>query len=223
MRFTWKDLIYIAAIVILGIFLLRGCGKPPHNTEVVKPRLTPTEQKTDKKGTSYTEIQGTLYTQAQMKHLTDSLRKVLGKGKIQTVIQTVTDIQVVHEHDTQYIDLATGDIYAADTNVNYAVSYRGNFKQRTGTFFLALTPDTATAVTAIKNPLFGRPVLTTNIYHSNLLFTPSMGTSYTTKVSRTIAVMGPLVAGGYGTESGKLQGFVGFGLTVPIISIRSKR
>lgn len=164
----------------------RGCGRKDPNTEIKKPTLQPTEQKTDKKGTAYTEVEGTIYTQEQMNEVTDSFKRVLKKGKITQVLTTVTD----SVHDTipvpVYVDTTHHIMSASDSTKFRRMTFIGNWKTKEGQFTLFIAPDTATYVTAIKERLFRPDVLTTNIYHTNDLFKVKYGTVYTSKAPRSI-------------------------------------
>lgn len=219
---TVKDYIFIGIIVVLlFLFLTKGCRKDP-NVQVVQPTLQKTTQKTDKKGNAYTEVKGTLYTEAQMKSITDSIKKVLGKGKVQTVTQTVTRIDTMLKQDTLYVDNETGEIYVADSNKNVQLSYRGNYKTKTGNFHMVLTPDTATGITTIKKHLFKANELTLNQYHTNSLFIPSEGYVYTAKIPKVLGAIGPTLGAAYCSD-GKLHGFAGVGITFNLIGIRSRK
>lgn len=174
-----RDYIFLAIIVTLSILFLRSYFHINDNVITVLPVLTPTTQQTDKKGTQYTEIKGTIYTQAQMKVITDSIQRVLGKGKVVQVTRTVTKIDTVYTTNNVYVDTATGIIIASDSNRDVKQSFTGNYRTHTGSFGLHLTPDTCTSITTIKRRLFKGPEMTTNLYHTNKLFTPILGYSYT--------------------------------------------
>jgi hypothetical protein len=119
-----KNGIYLLIIGLLPFLFYRGCsGKADFDPSVKKPALKPTVQKKDKNGTVYTEIKGTLFTEEQMKHITDSMSKALGKGKVQQIIETVTVIDTEYEVKKFYIDSATGNIYAKD--YPYPTKYDG--------------------------------------------------------------------------------------------------
>jgi len=185
-KFTVKDLFYLFIIICLLILMLRGCGRKDPNTEIKKPAIVPTEQKTDKKGTVYTEVKGTIYTQEQMNHVTDSFRKVLRKGKVIQVLTTVTP----PVHDTTpvpvYVDTTTHILSATDSTKFRKLTFTGNWKTKAGQFTLDILPDTATYVTTWKNRIFRRDELTANIYHTNDMFKPSAGYVYTAKAPRPI-------------------------------------
>lgn len=220
--FTIRDYVFGGIIILLGVLLLtRGCHKDD-NVITVLPVLRPTTQKVDNNGNTYTEIKGTIYTQAQMKAITDSIQKALGKGKVTQVTQTVTRIDTFLKQDTMYVDPATGYIYVADSQKDVQLSYTGNWKLDTGSFHMKLTPDTATSVTTIKKHLLRADELTLNEYHTNSLFIPSEGYVYTAKVPKVIAVVGPVVGGGI-TSSGKWEAFAGLGLTFNLFSIKSRK
>ena len=70
--FKYRDFLYIGLIVVLFLYMF-SCN----NKQVVvnKPVLSPVEQKVDKKGTTYSDIKGTFYTEAAIKALTDSLSR----------------------------------------------------------------------------------------------------------------------------------------------------
>lgn len=219
---TVRDLIHFLIIAFLFIVFFKGCPSVGSHSEVSvkKPALKPTVQKTDKNGTAYTEVKGTLFTKDEMKHITDSLAKALGKGKVQQVIETVTVIDTEYEVKKFYIDSTTGDIYVQDSNKDSKLSFAGNSKTGSGKFRLYLTPDTASYVTTIKKRLLRSSEMNVNIYHTNSLFAPVMGSAYTAKVPKTIACIGPVAGIAW---NGKAFPFVGIGITFNVIGIKSKR
>lgn len=218
---TVSNVLILGLVAIIVVMGLRRCSDRPENTQITEPPLVPTVQKTDKKGTQYTEIKGTLYTEAQMKRLTDSFRKVLGKGEVTGVINTVTRIDTFLQHDTLIVNNETGEIYAADSSPYHKVSYTGNYLLHTGGFQMTFRDDTATYISAIKKRLLRPDLYTTSVYHSNPFFKPSAGNSYTIAPKKVIAVIGPCVGGGVGTN-GSIQGFVGAALTFNIWGIKTK-
>lgn len=185
-EFSIKDFIYLFIIVCLLTLMPHGCGRKDSNTEIKKPAIVPTVQKVDKKGTSYTEIEGTIYTQEQMKQVTDSFRRVLGKGKVQQVTITIAD----PIHDTipvpVYIDTFNHILRATDSSKFRKITFKGNWITKDGEFTLFIVPDTATYVTTLKERLFRPNLLTTNVYHTNDMFKPVQGTVYTSKASRPL-------------------------------------
>lgn len=221
MTLTIREYILLTIIVILTILFLRGYFHKDDNVITVLPVLKPTTQKTDKKGTQYTEIKGTLYTKDQMKIITDSIQRVLGKGKVVQVTRTVTKVDTVIKQDTMFVD-ASGYLYIADSQKDFQLSYTGNWKDKQGHFHMKLTPDTATGVTTIKKHLLRANELLLNEYHTNSLFIPSEGYVYTAKVPKVIGAIGPTIGGAYCTD-GKLHGFAGIGITLNIIGIKNNR
>ena len=185
-EFSVKDLIYLFVIVCLLTLMPHGCGRKDPNIEIKKPAIAPTEQKVDKKGTSYTEIKGTIYTQEQMDEVTDSFKRVLKKGKVTQVVTTVT----AEIHDTipvmVYVDTTNHIMSASDSTKYYKQTFTGNWKTKTGQFTFYLAPDIASYVTTWKQRLFRRDILTTNVYHTDTLFKPVMGNVYTAKAPRAI-------------------------------------
>lgn len=178
MKITIERILIIGLLIVIIVLYIRSCHKDT-GVITVMPILRSTTQKVDNNGNSYTEIKGTIYTQAQMKVITDSIQKTLGKGKVQIVTQSVTKIDTFLKQDTLYVDANTGYIYVADSQKDIQLSYTGNWKLDTGNFHIRLTPDTCTSITTIKRRLFKGPEMTTNLYHTNKLFTPTLGYSYT--------------------------------------------
>lgn len=185
--FSEKDMVYIIIVCGLSILLFyHGCNKHKDPADVSKPALQPTVEKKDKKGTVYTEVKGTIYTQAQMNHVTDSFKKVLGKGKVVQVIETVTP----PIHDTVpvvvYVDTLNHLLSAKDSTKFRRIGFTGNWVTKKGTFTLDIAPDTATYVTTWKHRLFRPDELTANIYHTNDMFKPTLGSVYTAKTPKAI-------------------------------------
>lgn len=217
-EFSAKDLIYLFIILCLLTLMPHGCGRKDPNTEVKKPAIVPTEQKTDKKGTVYTEIKGTIYTQEQMDHVTDSFRKVLKKGKVLQVLTTVTP----PVHDTTpvpvYVDTTTHIMSASDSTKFYKQTFTGNWKTKAGQFTLYIAPDTASYVTTWKHRIFRPDELTANVYHTNDLMKPSAGNVYTAKAPKPIIDFDIFV--GYNLLTGKPV--IAPGAGIHIFSIKRK-
>lgn len=222
-NFSTKDIVYLLTILVLLMYGFKECLI--HNTGtdniVTKPVLKPTNQMKDKNSNSYTEIQGTLFTKDQIKHVTDSLKKVLGKGKVIHVIETVTVVDTVYKAKEVYIDTLNGSLFAQDSNKNSQISFSGNYRLKTGSFHLRLSADTSTYVTSIKTHWFKADNMTVNIYHTNELFVPSFGAAYTAKVPKTIACIGPVVGIAYGGT--KIYPFIGLGITLNVFGIKIKK
>jgi uncharacterized protein YxjI len=219
-NFGWKDLIYLGTLLFI-LFFLKNChiGSPDSTNVVIKPALKPTVQMKDKAGNTYTEVQGTLFTEKEMRHVTDSFEKVLGKGKVVHVIETITVIDTEYKVEKVNINTINGIVSAQDSNKNSQISFNGNYRLKTGSFHLRLTPDTASYITSIQTHWFKATNITVNIYHTNELFVPSMGTVYTSKVPKTIACIGPVAGIGY---NGKPFPFIGIGITLNVIGIKIK-
>lgn len=218
MTFTWKDLIYIGLIVTTIIITYR-LSSGGNNKIVDTPKLLPVVNKVDKKGTSFTQIKGIQYSEQDLKRITDSLRKVLGSGKIIQVTNTVTIIDTVYSNVPISVDTTTGNITSIDSNKDVKISFSGNYHSHTGKFSLQITPDTASYITSLKHHWFKPDELSAEVYHSNKLFIPVSGNVYNAKIPRTIAVIGPFVGIGYGTQ---LTPVVGIGVTFNLIPIRLK-
>lgn len=211
--FSWRDLVYIGIIVGIFLFMRGSEGGLP----VQKPAIVAAVKKVDKMGTAYTQIQGTIYTEQQMKLITDSMRRVLGNGK---VVQ-MTTIITKEVHDTLsvpvYIDSFDHTIIATDSNKSYKQSFSGNWQQHTGKFTLDILPDTATYVSTWKTHWFKKDQLYTNVYHTNPLFVPISGDTYQASAKKTIACIGPFAGISY---TGKILPVVGIGITLNLIPIK---
>ena len=219
--FSWKDFIYLSVIVVLFIFYVRG-HQSSNQVIVEKPVYKPVETKTDKKGNQYTEIKGVLFTSEQVKHLTDSIAKVLGvKPKdISGITSTTTTIDTyAHTTNTVYLDTFNHTINDSISTKEYKLSYQADYRARTGNFHLQLSPDTATYVNSICRHLFREDEINIKIYHSNKLFTPQEGYAYSTKLPKTIAVVGPFIGVAY---TGKIVPVIGLSLTFNLIGIKKK-
>lgn len=210
----------LIGLLVAVILFLRSCHIGiPERTDVKVPDFKPTVQRTDKAGNVYTEVQGTLFTKDQMQHITDSMSKVLGKGKITHVIETITVIDTViqvKEHDI-YLDTVTGSITAKDSTKNSYLAFAGNYKTKQATLTLRLTPDTATFITTVKKHLLRPNEMNVNIYHTNDLFTPAQGKAYTATVPKTIGCIGPMVGVGINGKP-----FLGVGITFNVLGIKMK-
>lgn len=216
---TWKDLIYIL-LIIGSVLTTRSCVKHSSTGSSVKPPvLVPVVYKIDKKGTDVTVITGTLYTESDMKRITDSIRKVSGSGKVHNVINTVTVIDTQFYPKLVYVDTISGDVRSSDSSLYHHISFDGNYRTHTGNFHLRLTPDTAAYITSVKHHFFKPDQVTTTIYHSNKLLVPISGNTYSYKPSRTVAVIGPFVGCVY---DGRFSPAVGIGITLNLIPIRLK-
>ena len=218
-EFDWKDLDFIIAIILLFLLVKTYSSYFHKNTTVTEPILNQVIQKKDKEGTPYTEIKGTVFTKDQMIHVTDSLKKVLGKGRVIHVVETTTVIDTIYKIKEVYLDTVTGNIYAQDSNKESRISFKGNYKNNTGTFSLKLTPDTASYITTLKNHWFKASDMSVNIYHTNQLFVPAQGFAYTAKIPKTIGCIGPVAGIGY---NGKVFPFIGIGIVFNVIGIKTK-
>lgn len=219
MQFTWKDFIYIL-VILFAIWVTTRFNSCHSSIGDKHLTISPVEQKVDKKGTSYSEIKVNEVSQVDMKHITDSIRKVLGKGQVQTIIKEITgDVIYKDTNKVVYIDSSKGDITSIDSTKDIKVSFTGNYKKKTGEFDIHLTPDTVTIISNVKHHWFKPDELTTNTYHTNSLFTPVQGSSYTIKPKRMIGCIGPSIGVVY---AGKWIPALGITATFNLIPIRSK-
>ena len=217
-QFSAKDLIYLFIIICLLTLTHKGCGRKDPNVEIKKPAMAPTEQKVDKKGTVYTKIEGTMYTQEQMKHVTDSFQKVLKNGKVLQVI-TAASAPI---HDTVkvpvQVDTANHLMSATDSTKFYTLTFAGNWKTKIGRFTFYLAPDTATYITTWKTHIFKRDELSASVYHTDTLFKPVMGDVYTAKAPRALIDFDVFT----GYDLLHMQPCIAIGAGIHIFSIKTK-
>lgn len=219
--FKEKDFVYSGIIVVLLICYLRTCSSPSP-VPVITPTYKPVEHRTDNNGTGYSQVTGNIVTPEQMKQIVDSLAKALKvkPGNITNVTNLTTIIDTYSTTtNTVYIDTLTHTFGDSISTKDYFLSYYGNYAKRTGSFHLQLSPDTATYVGVTTKRLLRPDKYELKIYHTNKLFEPREGYSYTSSVPKTIAVLGPFLGLGY---NGKIIPVVGIGVTFNIYSIKVK-
>lgn len=220
-----RDYIYIFIVVVLLFFVLKGCGTASLSKNIIKePSLQPTYQKTDKKGNTYTEVTGKLYTPEQMKNIVDSISKTLSvkPQSIRSVTKVVTIIDTQYQTNNVYIDTLNHIIFSFDSSKDHYISYKGSYLQSAGKgdFTFRLTPDTATYVNIIQKHLLKPNTYKVDIYHTNKLFTPAVGTSYSFKEPKIIGCIGPFLGVSY---NGSISPVVGIGITFNLIGIKRKK
>lgn len=218
-NFSVKDLIYLSSIICLIMLLLNRSGKQGVNTAIIKPTLSAVHHETDKKGNSYTEVKGIIYTQEQMDFVTDSFRKVLKKGKVVAVEQEVASAKTYTVTVPVYINTAKSTIFSRDSNKNYSQTFMGSYKSGTGFFSLTIAQDVATHVTTFKNHLFGPTDMNVITYHTNELFAADSAFAYTEEIPKVVAVIGPSTGLMY---DGKIHPYIGAGITFNVFSLKRR-
>ena len=221
--FSWKDFIYLTIVVVLFSLYLKSCGSQ-HVSVVTKPDYKLVIQKVDKKGTVYTQITGTTYTEDQMKVIVDSVARVTKqKSKnITNVISTITYVDTgTHTNNTIYVDSFAHTITDSTSTSEYSIAYTGNYKTDSGEFRLHIVPDTATYITSVIPYSHREDSIVVNVYHTNKLFTPKSGYSYGKKIPKehVIASVGPFIGLGY---NGKIVPITGVALTLNLFSIKKR-
>lgn len=220
--FSRKDYVYLTIIAMLFI-LFKSCSSTSSSVSIVKPTYKPVEHQVDNHGTSYSQVTGTILTPEQMKQVVDSLARALKvkPGNI-TNVTNLTTIIDTHSHTTNtiYIDTFTHTFGDSISTKDYFLSYHGNYAKRTGDFHLQLSADTATYVGVTTKRLLRPDKYELKIYHTNKLFEPKEGYSYTNSVPKTIAVLGPFLGFGY---NGKIVPVIGVGITFNLVAIKKKK
>jgi len=219
--FSRKDFYYLVIIVILFLYYLRSCNSLP--SQVIQPPYKPVQHNTDQNGNSYTQISGTLYTSEQMKQMVDSIAKVLRvkPGAITNVTNTITNIDShISTNSTIYLDTFNHTITDSISTKDYFLSYNGNYATRIGNFHIKLSPDTATYIGILNKRLLRPDKYQVNIYHTNKLFEPEQGNTYSSTIPKTIAVVGPFLGLAY---NGNVVPVIGVGITFNVLSIKRKK
>lgn len=211
----------IPILLGLSIFCYRGCGGPKpviSDPNVLKPVI----QKVDKAGKPYVEIKQEVYTKAQMKEITDSLRRNLkGKPQIKEVIRYVSVIDTSFNTNGPTMDTSNQSWVVTDTldTKDIHIDYKGDFKAQDGVFHFRLNPDTTTILSTVKNRFFRANERNTVIYHTNSLFRTSVGSSYTEKIPKPIFV----VSGGGYYDIFRNQWGVCISAGVPFFTVYNKK
>lgn len=214
-----KDFLFIAVIAFL-VFKVQWCNPPKSsNIEIKKPVFEKLEQKVDEKGITHSIINQRVYTEKEMKIITDSLKKALKVSGVSQVTQTITNVEAELEAKTFYVDTVDHTINASYQDKDIYAEFNGNTVTKYGMFKFILTPDTMTYVTTFKKKLFKPDIYSVDVSHTNGYFKTVEGLSYTYKNPKPIIVIGPTVGVLY---DGKFKPFVGVGATFNLISIKSK-
>ncbi len=227
-KLSLEDFFLCAAIIVI-IFLAIRNHHAANQINTVPPTIQLVQNKVDKKGTDYTEIKQVLYTQDQVNHMTDSLRKVLGKSKVDgvTVVTSNLQGQLKTDSKTFYIDTGKHTIFDSYRDKGIYMEYSGNFDTHYGLFKFGFTPDTAMYITTSKNHWFKPNEYSIDIYHTNSYFTKATigGSSYTFKEARPWLTIGPSVGVNIGFSNSKFSfnPMVGITATYPIIILRNKK
>lgn len=214
--FSFKDLIYIILIIIVFMIMRKGCT---NKEAITVPTLQPVINKVDKRGAVYTEITGQIYTKDQIKELLDSFAKVSGNKPLSghAFIKEVVRVDTVFHTDIMYIDTFNHTVFDTFYNKDIQIGYRGNYLTRKGAFNLNLTPDTASYITYLNRHLFKATTMKVDVYHTNRLYKPVAGVSYTTSVPKVLFTVGPSLGILY---DGNIRPYVGIGITYNLWSYK---
>ena len=215
-----KDSFYILIVLILVIFIFSK--KSTEHSVYPQPIFIKSDIKKDKNNTTYSEVKGVVYTASEMNRIIDSISKALKvkPGNIKSVIVTTTDIDTAIKSNNLEVDTANHLVCDSVSSKDYFISYQGDYKKGVGTFHLKLTPDTATYLETLEKGFFKPERYTVKIYHTNKLFQPQEGYSYTRTVPKAIVCIGPFVGLTY---SSKIEPVIGVGATLNLFSIKTKK
>ena len=211
----------IPILLGLAIFCYRGCGESKpiiSDSNTLKPVI----QKVDKTGKPYVEIKQEVYTKAQMKEITDSLRRNFkGKPQIKEVIRYVSVVDTSFNTDGPSLDTSNQNWVVTDTldTKDIHIDYKGDLKAKDGTFNFQLKADTTTILSTVKNRFFRADERNIVIYHTNSLINTSVGSSYTEKIPKPIFVVS---GGGYYDLLRNQWGFCISG-GVPLFTVYNKK
>lgn len=224
-----KDYFFIIILIIMGFLLVqKNCQltKLQKTIKIETPQILPADKKTDKKGTEYSQIKETVFTQKQMDHITDSFRKVLKVTKVNHVTTEVSSLkgEVRSNGKVFYLDTMKHTVFDSHEDKYMYVEYTGNLDTHYGLFKFAFLPDTATFISTSKNHWFRPNEHSVAIYHSNKYFNDAVvaGTSYTYKERKIRAVIGPSIGVQYMLKTHKIEPYIGIGITFNLIGLKSK-
>lgn len=207
-NFGFKDIFYMVIIYILLSYY-------PSNSYVEKPSFKPVVNKTDKKGTSYTEIKKDVFDKAYVDKLTDSFAKVL-KKKVRDVIVVETPVYIDTHSNNFVIDTVNKLVRDSIITKDYFILYTANYALKSSNFKVNLTTDTATYLTTYKRKLRTTEMFV-SIYHTNSLFKSTSGYSYTVENKKPRIVLGPSIGVMY---DGAIKPYIGVGLTYNLLSLK---
>ena len=211
----------IAAIIFIVIIAAFSHFRPFPPFKHSFTGIVPLSKKTDSKGTVYTQIKGTFLTKEQLASLTDSIAHALGvKPKnVKGITTVITEVDTQWYPKNVYIDTGKHSLFALDSAKDYYISYRGSTVNPEGVFKFRLTPDTATYITTLTKHFFKANDYKVNIYHSNSLFIPSFGSTYSFREPKTVGCIGPFLGVAY---NGGFVPVVGIGVTLNLFGIKAK-
>lgn len=219
----WEKIMPTVEKVLIVAFLM-FCGVAAHKVYLemlpvehsATLALKPTDTYYDHSGDKHTTITSQPISKAEMKRLTDSIRRdIKGKPQIKEVAVYVPvvdtewrDLPVVIHGDT--IQISKVDSYVDAKATVYTELKRGviSLKMR----------DTLTQVTTFKRHLFTPSTYTVDIKNKSPYTKIVAGSSAVVKENRTLLVIGPSVV--YNPFTQKMQ--YGIGVTFNVFSIKSK-
>ena len=210
-------------VILFSVIIFKNCRvKKLEIQQAIEPILAPVQQKIDKKGNQYVEIKEELFTKAQVKHISDSLIKVYKVSKIDGVVKQVQHIDTFSREILVFIDTGTHEIRAVDSNRYIINVFKGNTKTNTGQFHLTLTPDTLSYIDAVKTHFFKPNEHNIIISHSSPYIKTTNASAYKYKEPKVQFCIGPSAGVQYSPIDGKFHGYLGLGITLNLISIKSK-
>ncbi len=180
-----KDCLYIGAIIILTVFLMKGRKKDSYY-ELQKPTIDSVKYHTDKQGNLHSVIEEKKYSKQDFNTLTDSIKKTLKVTKVIYVDHIVNKIDTQFYPDYFTLDSLDDSIKVSHEDPYSKISFLGDFKTKQGEFKLELINDTVTLLNAYKKHLFKKDEYFTDITHSNKLITTVEGNSYSAKVPKPV-------------------------------------
>lgn len=222
-KISMEDFLLLIACIIIFVLFIKN--KHLNNTildNVIPPPIVAVEHKIDKKGTEYSEIKQTLYTQNEVNHMTDSLRKILRASKITGVTTEISNLNgQITTHNTITHDTIYQTISDTSKNKFLTLTYFGDLKNQIGKFTFEFVPDTATYVSSFKKHWFKPTDYSINIYHTNNYFKEAViaGSSYTYKEPKILFTFGPTI----GYDFINKKSILGIGLTYNLISIKKRK
>lgn len=222
--FEVKDFFYIGIIAILILIHIGSCNMNKSITAINLsiPKITPVATYVDKKGETHEVIKEKVYTENQMKIITDSIKHSLKASEVKSVTQAITTVDTTLHTKTFYVDTIDHTIQASYQDTGCYLEFTGNTQTKFGQFKLILVPDTATFIQTFKNHLFKPSTYSIDIHHTNPYFKTTEGMSYTVKENKVLFTIGPVMGIEYNPFTKITSPFVGIGISYNLIGIRKK-
>lgn len=192
--FTFK--VWHLLLTLLGVLLIsisvHKCNSIKNTTNITTdaPVLVKPVEKTDKNGNKYEQIKENVYTEAQLKNITDSLKRVYKVSKVNRHVTLVDKIDTTFHNGSIIFNPKDSGILAVQYTKYDTIVIKGILGQNTDIFTLKLANDTIKLDFVEKDHLFRSNEEFVNFSHSNKLIATFAAESYTHNLRRDLVDFG---------------------------------